>query len=669
MTPQQQNWVRGELGARIDALESAVNAITPGKTDGAGPVRKLLQTLHQSSRAVGLAEISNASAMAFSAGDAEIKGRSIGLIQMLREQVRKTQGPSSAVLLLGAEAAVLPELEKKLKVAGKYVLRAAGVKEAEMLLREKDVVFIVSDLFLPDQDVRQFIAGLRGRPLTAAMPVIVVTSKVAASEANVADLLPDVDVFFGKPVTADDVFVAMEQRLRRSHERIRAAHRDPLTGLLNRAAFGEYFERAVQQHRAVKEPIAIAVMKIDRYQQACDAFGPQTGEKMLRHFGAVLSRYFRATDVVARWSGCEFMALFPGEDNNGASRTMERIREALTREPFLFPDGTSEPLKLFAGVSVLPESGTMDLAIDQADKFMHQAQTQGPDSVVSQASEGPKRKERVVVISNSDTTSRVLNHLLTKENYEIVPYRGIEEATLKYLETAKCHLIIMDDAGHTAESLAELKKIRALPRQSRTQIVLLTAKEEIASRAIELGANDHAMKPLDLMAFVKTVRRLITRGMGDNPRDEGHESLLIISNDLHSLIILGTSLQKQTGFVIHLARGVKDGMTQLNKRRPTVTLIDIKPRTDDWKQLMDALLIVRPSPVIVVAVDEPDLHYARGIKTPPVKGVLLRPLQPLNIAEQFQTACGVKPAGASGRPEMAAILKEEIDRVMRLPPA
>lgn len=667
MTPQQQSWIRGELGARIDALESAVNAISPGKSDGVGPVRKLLQTLHQSSRAAGMAEISNAAAMAFSAGDGDLKGRTIGLIQMLREQVRKTQVPTSAVMLIGSDAAVMPELEKKLKAAGKEVVRAASVKEAEIALREREIVFIVTDLFLPDQDVRQFIAGLRGRPLTAAMPVIVATSKVAASEANVSDLLPDVDVFFGKPVSADDVFGAMEQRLRRAHERIRAAHRDPLTGLLNRAAFGEYFERAVQQHRAVKEPLAIAVMKIDRYQESCDQHGQQVGEKMLRHFGAVLSRYFRATDVVARWGGCEFMALFPGEDSNGASRAMERIREALAKEPFLFPDGKSEPLKLFAGVSVLPESGTMDAAIDQADKFMHQAQSQGADRVVTQGSAGPKRKERVVVITSSDTTGRVLNHLLAKENYEIIPHQRIDEAALKYLETAKCHVIVMDDAGHTIESLGELKKIRALPRQSRTPIILLTSKEETASRAIELGANDYAMKPLDLMTFVKTVRRLITRGMGDNPRDEGHESLLIVSNNLHSLIILGTSLQKQSGFVIHLARGVKDGISQLNKRRPTATLVDIKPRTEEWKNLMEALLIVRPSPAIVVSVDDADLNYARTIKTPPIKGVLTRPLQPLNIAEQFQTTSGIKPATAPGRPEMAAILKEEIDRVMRLP--
>lgn len=668
MTAEQQEWIRRELGPRIDALEMALNAMDPMKPDTIAGVRKLLQTLHMASRSAGLAEIGNAAALAGNAGDSELKSRMAGFIQMLREQSRHSQTAATAVLLIGSDAAVMPELDAKLRAAGREVVTAATAKEAETLLREHEIVFIVADLFLPDQDVRQFISNLRLRPLLAAVPIMVVTSRVSADEGNVADLLQDVDAFFGKPVQIEQILHAMEQRLRRAHERIRAAHRDPLTGLLNRAAFGEFFERAMQQHRETKETIAVAVMKIDRYQELCDKYGTQTGEKMLRHFGAVLSRYFRATDVVARWSGCEFMALFPGEDNKGATRAMERIRQALAKDPFTFPDATSAPLKIYAGVSVLPDQTTVVSAIDQADKFMHQAKAEGGDRVVSPLDPSSKRKERLLLVTQSDTTSKVLNHLLAKEGYEIQNFQRTDENCTRYLEASKCHLIIVDDGGPEQLDQEALRRIRLLPRQSRTPIVLLTSREDVAAQALELGANDYARKPLDLMAFMKTVRRLLTRGLGDSGRGEGLESLLVISNDLHTHMILGTALQKQTGFIVLLARGVPDGIAQLNKRRPAVTLVDIRPRGKDWQPLMEALTVVRPAPAIVLAVDPDDFAFARGIKTPALKGIIQKPLAPLTIARQIQEASGVTPTLLPGRQETADILKEEVDRIMHLAP-
>lgn len=665
MTSEQQEWIRKALGPRIDALEMALNGLVPSNAESVATMRRALQTLRATSGVAGLTEISSAASLAANAGDMELKGRVAGLIQMLREMGRKAQAVKSAVLLIGSDPTLFPAIETHLKANGRDVVNATTVKDAEGLLRDKEIVFIVADLFLPDQDVRQFISGLRSRPLTASIPIIIVTSKVSAEEANVVDLLPDVDGFFGKPVNTEQVFSAMEQRLRRAHERIRAAHRDAVTGLLNRAAFGEYFERAMSHHRETKEPIAIAVMKIDRYQQLVDQHGAPVGEKMLRHFGTVLSRYFRATDIVARWGGCEFMALFPGEDNQGATRAIERIREALGREKFTYPDGTSEPLKLYAGVSVLPDQTSIAGAIDQADKYLFQAGT-GGDKVVSPLNQQTKRKERLVLITPSDTTSKVLNHLLLKEGYEIQTFARVDEASTKYLETTKCHLIILDDSGREQSELDALKKLRELPRQSRTPIILLTPREENAARALEFGASDFAMKPLDLLAFMKTARRLLTRGLREDQGGSDQDTLLIISADLHTLIIMGTALQKQTGFSVLLARGGPDGVNQLGKRRPAVTVIDIKPKSKDWQPLMDALIVLRPSPATLLLVDSEDLHYARSIKTPALKGVITKPLQPLAIAKQISDTCGVTPAAPPGTATTAEILKQEIDRVMHI---
>lgn len=666
MTVEQQEWIRKELGPSIDALEIALNGLSPANPDTIQSVRRVLQMLHGAGRAVGLTEIANAAALAYNATNLEIRNRVAGLIQMLREQARKVQGTHSSVLLIGSDRC-LADLETRLRASGRDTILVTSATEAERILRERETVFIVVDLFLPDLDVRQFVASLRCRPLTAAIPILVVSSRASDSEAGLADLLPDVDGFFGKPLDTQQIFEAMEQRLRRAHERVRAAHRDPVTGLLNRAAFGEHFERAMASHHETKEPIAIAVMKIDRFQQLSEQHGAETGEKMLRHFGSVLARHFRTTDVVARWSGCEFMALFPGEDSQGATRAMARIREALGREPFPFPDGKAEALKLYAGISMLPDQANIASALSQAGQFMSQAQAEGGDKVVSTPPQ-TKRKDRVVLITASETTAKVLSHLFGKEGFDVQIFQRMDEATAKFLEGSKCHLLVVDDLGRDISDLLFIRNIRTIPRQSRTPILLLTANAETAARAPELGANDHVAKPFDLLSLMKTSRRLLTRGISDDRTGEGPESLLIISNDLHSLIILGTALQKQTGFAVLLARGGQDGVNQLGKRRPAATLIDLKPRSRDWTQVMEALVVLRPAPAIVVAVDAEDYQMVRGVKSPQIKGILTKPLQPLSLAGQVQDASGIVPAGASGRRDTADMLKAEMDRVMRLQP-
>ena len=54
------------------------------------------------------------------------------------------------------------------------------------------------------------------------------------------------------------------------------------------------------------------------------------------------------------------------------------------------------------------------------------------------------------------------------------------------------------------------------------------------------------------------------------------------------------------------------------------------------------------------------------MRTPTINGILAKPLQPLNVARQVQDLLTILPAGAAGRPETASVLKEEIDRVMRV---
>lgn len=85
-----------------------------------------------------------------------------------------------------------------------------------------------------------------------------------------------------------------------------AANRDPLTGVLNRAAF----EREVELHvRSSECPCcgALALLDVDNFKQINDSLGHLAGDQALKDLAHLLSAAFRQEDVIGRLGGDEFL--------------------------------------------------------------------------------------------------------------------------------------------------------------------------------------------------------------------------------------------------------------------------------------------------------------------------------------------------------------------------
>ncbi|MDC7789260.1 GGDEF domain-containing protein [Rhodoplanes sp. TEM] len=106
-----------------------------------------------------------------------------------------------------------------------------------------------------------------------------------------------------------------------------AASTDPLTGLFNRRAF---FEGAPQLKAAQirkREPIGALVFDLDHFKSINDRHGHFVGDEVLKLFATVISGNLRATDLVARFGGEEFVVLLPGGPDEAAIAA-ERVRNA-----------------------------------------------------------------------------------------------------------------------------------------------------------------------------------------------------------------------------------------------------------------------------------------------------------------------------------------------------
>jgi diguanylate cyclase (GGDEF)-like protein/PAS domain S-box-containing protein len=87
------------------------------------------------------------------------------------------------------------------------------------------------------------------------------------------------------------------------------AERDPLTGLLNRAAFRRELVVCQKRLARTEEDFALLLLDLDHFKQVNDTLGHQAGDDALLQVAETLRRRLRSADVVARLGGDEFAVL------------------------------------------------------------------------------------------------------------------------------------------------------------------------------------------------------------------------------------------------------------------------------------------------------------------------------------------------------------------------
>ena len=108
------------------------------------------------------------------------------------------------------------------------------------------------------------------------------------------------------------------------------ATHDALTGLPNRALFGERLNQALTG--AGEQPVSVALIDLDGFKSVNDTYGHEAGDQLLIGVAERLRASVRSGDTVARLGGDEFVAVLTGADAGEARLTAERMIAAL-REP------------------------------------------------------------------------------------------------------------------------------------------------------------------------------------------------------------------------------------------------------------------------------------------------------------------------------------------------
>lgn len=170
----------------------------------------------------------------------------------------------------------------------------------------------------------------------------------------------------------------LEQALEEKNIRLEyLATHDELTGLRNRRFGVSSLEAALEQAERQRASISVALLDIDHFKQINDRYGHAVGDQVLQQFTAVLSAQLRASDILVRWGGEEFMLILPGIDLARALQALERLRQVLAEKPL---EPSHQRVTFSAGVIEASDMSVNDL-IERVDEQLYVAKNSGRDRI------------------------------------------------------------------------------------------------------------------------------------------------------------------------------------------------------------------------------------------------------------------------------------------------
>ncbi|MBL0710878.1 MAG: GGDEF domain-containing protein, partial [Colwellia sp.] len=166
-------------------------------------------------------------------------------------------------------------------------------------------------------------------------------------------------------------------------EQQRKSMQDALTKLSNRAAFDDYFTKAMVRFYHQPYELALVVLDIDNFKNINDTYGHTAGDKTLQVIANTIQKKVSNDAFVARYGGEEFVIIYDNINKATVEKELNRLNKIIANLPFKFKNNKVS-ITLSIGVTHIKPDDNIHIAFERADKAMYTAKAQGKDQVVYQ---------------------------------------------------------------------------------------------------------------------------------------------------------------------------------------------------------------------------------------------------------------------------------------------
>jgi two-component system cell cycle response regulator len=323
-------------------------------------------------------------------------------VRQLEQRPVKPDNPPLRILIVDDDPATRRLLSRILADSGHYVLTASNGQEGLRLALEADPQLVVTDWVMPNMDGIKLCRALRKARLGQLLYIIVLTVRededclVTAFEAGADDYV--VKPFSRKVLEArihggarlirlQDEIVKEQDENRRylaelaiMNRRLQeSAKTDLLTELPNRRYAIEYLGKEWAACERSGQELACLMIDVDHFKRFNDLYGHETGDEVLSQVAAILRDTARASDLVCRFGGEEFLVICSATNVTAAEHLAERLRIAV--ESKKFTDGNLS-VTISVGVAVRNAATKTDKElVRKADRALLLAKRSGRNRV------------------------------------------------------------------------------------------------------------------------------------------------------------------------------------------------------------------------------------------------------------------------------------------------
>ena len=279
------------------------------------------------------------------------------VLDAINQVLHRSDRTEAKVLIVDDDPQSLETYKHLLEPWGLNVSTLADPRQFWQTLETTRPEILILDVKMPHIDGVELCRVVRNDPYWAGLPVIVLTAHTGAAVINQV-FAAGADDFVSKPIIGPELINRILNRLERTKLQQRLADTDLLTGVMNRHKSIRELELRLRAASEQDQAFCLAVLEIDQFKHINHHYGYGMGDRVLRQVGQSLQQACSSHDLVARWSGDEFVVGLEGISHQEGVTQLNQVLKTLSVHNMATPEQASLSFTVSVGVAAFPEDGS-----------------------------------------------------------------------------------------------------------------------------------------------------------------------------------------------------------------------------------------------------------------------------------------------------------------------